>query len=79
MLSCFSINLHVKDLSILSDIKEFFGVDNISSNKETTKYQISSNKDLVNVIIPHFELYSLLTKKRADFLLFKLVPPLLRR
>nr|YP_009741111.1 LAGLIDADG endonuclease [Fusarium cerealis]QID41890.1 LAGLIDADG endonuclease [Fusarium cerealis]QID41942.1 LAGLIDADG endonuclease [Fusarium cerealis]QID41994.1 LAGLIDADG endonuclease [Fusarium cerealis]QID42047.1 LAGLIDADG endonuclease [Fusarium cerealis]QID42100.1 LAGLIDADG endonuclease [Fusarium cerealis] len=67
----FSINLHTKDLSILLDIKKFFGVGNISSGKETAIYQVNSTKDLLNAIIPHFELYPLLTKKRADYLLFK--------
>lgn len=43
---------------------------NISS-KESALYQVNSLKDLDTVIIPHFELYPLLTKKRADFLLFK--------
>lgn len=74
----FFINLHVKDLSILLDIKEFFGVGNISSNKESVLYQVNSLKDLVNVIIPHFELYPLLTKKKADFLLFKLAIELIK-
>lgn len=75
----FSINLHVKDLSILLEIKEFFGLGNISSSKETAIYQVNSIKDLVNVIIPHFELYPLLTKKRADFLLFKLAIELIKQ
>jgi hypothetical protein len=75
----FFINLHVKDISLLLDIKDFFGVSNISSYKESVLYQVNSLKDLVNVIIPHFELYSLLTKKRADFLLFKLAIELIRQ
>jgi len=36
-------------------------------------YSVQSLKDLTNVIIPHFMEYSLLTKKRADFELFKQV------
>jgi len=74
----FFINLHVKDLSILLEIKEFFGVGSISSNKELALYQVNSLKDLVNVIIPHFELYPLLTKKKADFWLFKLAIELIK-
>lgn len=67
----FAINLHIKDLSILSSIKEFFSVGYISSNKESAYYQVNSIEDLVNIIIPHFELYPLITKNKADFLLFK--------
>jgi hypothetical protein len=75
----FFIHLHVKDLSILSEIKEFFGVGNISSNNKSALYQVNSLEDLINVIIPHFELYPLLTKKKADFLLFKLAIELIKQ
>lgn len=75
----FFIGLHVKDVSILLDIKQFFGVGNISRNKESALYQVNSLKDLVNVIIPHFESYPLLTKKKADFLLLKLAIELIKQ
>lgn len=75
----FSICLHIKDLSILLDIKEFFGVGNISSTKESVIYQVNALDSLVNVIIPHFEIYSLITKKKADFLLFKLAIELIKQ
>ena len=75
----FSINLHTKDLSILLGIKEFFRVGNISSTKESVIYQVYSVGNLVNVIIPHFELYPLITQKKADFLLFKLAMHLIQQ
>jgi hypothetical protein len=75
----FLIALHVKDVSILLDIKEFFGVGNISNKKESVLYQVNSLNDLVNVIIPHFESYPLLTNKKADFLLFKLAIGLIKQ
>ena len=34
-------------------------------------FTVKSVKDLVNVIIPHFDKYPLLTKKQADYELFK--------
>jgi hypothetical protein len=51
------------------------GVGSISINKrdESVILSISSLKDLTNVIIPHYIKYPLLTKKRADFELFKKV------
>lgn len=36
-------------------------------------FTVNSLEALIKVIIPHFEKYPLLTKKRADFLLFKLI------
>ena len=34
-------------------------------------YSVQSARDIANVIIPHFDRYPLITKKRADYLLFK--------
>lgn len=70
----FSIHLHKKDLKLLHSIKSFFGVGNIHEGhtKDLAIYTVPSVKDLVTVIIPHFNKYPLLTKKKADFELFKL-------
>ena len=68
----FSILISQKDGGLLQKIKLFFGVGNIrrvSNNR--LEYRVSNVKDLINVIIPHFEKYPLLTKKQADFILFK--------
>lgn len=55
-------------------IQSFFsGVGTITkkSNAETVIYSVQSLKEISSVIVPHFSAYPLLTKKRADFLLFK--------
>ena len=31
------------------------------------QYRVTSLKDLINVIIPHFDKYPLISKKRADY------------
>lgn len=38
---------------------------------KTVEFRVSTLKDLVDVIIPHFDNYTLVTKKRSDYLLFK--------
>lgn len=40
-------------------------------------YSVSSVKDLVNIIVPHFLKYPLLTQKGADFILFKQIVELM--
>lgn len=40
---------------------------------------MNSKEDLINVIIPHFSNYPLLTQKRADFELLKLVLELMNK
>lgn len=71
----FSIGLHIKDLDLLTNIRNFWGVGNIIISKQgnVATYHVQSIKDMVNVIIPHFNKYPLQTKKLRDFLIFKLI------
>jgi hypothetical protein len=39
--------------------------------KNSVRYSVNNLEDIINIIIPHFDNYPLLTKKYADFLLFK--------
>lgn len=69
----FQIKLDIRDLPLLENIKLYFnniGSINIS-NKECV-YKVRSLKE-VAVIISHFDEYALITQKRAEFELFKLI------
>lgn len=56
----------------MESIRTFFGVGNTRINKDgSATYSVDGFKDLINVIIPHFEKYPLLTQKQIDFELFK--------
>jgi len=67
----FVLALHKKDLPILYSIKSYLGVGNVYSRKSgACVYLVQSINDLV-VIINHFDKYSLITNKQADYLLFK--------
>ncbi len=68
----FSISQNAKSLSVLKEIKNYFGVGKIRfSNKDNTyKYEVRSLTDLSEVIIPHFKDYPLFTSKRHDFEIF---------
>jgi hypothetical protein len=66
--------MHEKDRVLIQSIQYFFGgigyvskVNNIS----TVEFRVSTLKDLVDVILPHFDNYPLITKKHLDYLLFK--------
>nr|AKB93522.1 LAGLIDADG endonuclease [Fusarium graminearum] len=66
----FVIGFDKKDLNLLILLKDYFkGVGNISSSNDSVRYTVGSMKDLVNVIIPHFSNYPLITKKKVDFFL----------
>ena len=75
----YSIELHRKDIDLLKKIQSFFAVGKIQTRSRGGHviYAVKSLKDLHNVIIPHFTKYPLLTQKRADFELFKLVVELM--
>ena len=68
-------SFHNKDLILLQLIKNYFnGIGNF--NKEwinSVQYQVTTLQDLTNVIIPHFNKFPLITKKKlANFELFKI-------
>ena len=74
----FQIGLHLRDLSIILQVQEFFGgIGSIGKSGDMVFYSVSSVKDLTNTIIPHFLKYTLLTQKAADFLLFKTIVSLI--
>lgn len=80
--ACFSIHLHNKDLYLIERIQAYFkGVGGIRVNKKdlSVNYSVTSLKDLIDVIIPHFDAYPLLTQKNADYLLFKKVVYLMEK
>ena len=70
----FKVTQNINSVVILYYLKEFFIVGNIYIDNKSTKgykYVVSNRKDLINVIIPHFERYPLEGSKHLDFLDFK--------
>lgn len=63
----FQIELHNKDLPLLYKIQQFFTVGFIrsQSNRNSSIFTITGLNDLINFVIPHFEKYPLLTKKKC--------------
>lgn len=61
-------------------IKNYFGgIGNINKqSKDSLQYSVTSQKDF-NVIIHHLNKYTLLTQKKADFILFEKVVNLINR
>jgi hypothetical protein len=70
----FKVTQSAPNAGILYDLLRYFGVgsvviDNRSDN--TLKYHVQNQSDLLNVIIPHFLAYPLVTCKRLNFEDFK--------
>ena len=61
-------------------LKDYFGVGGVYTHVgEMYRYKVSSIKDILNVIIPHFNKYPLVTQKRADFEIFKQIIEILSK
>lgn len=69
----FQIALHKKDLELLKQIQAFFGgIGTIAnSSNDLCAFRVTTPKQISDKIIPHFDKYILITKKQADYLLFK--------
>lgn len=69
----FGIELNIKDIQLLYKIKSLLRVGNITILKKINivRYNIRNKKDLLNIIIPIFNQYPMLSHKQYDFLNFK--------
>jgi len=66
----FKISLHHKDRKVLEEIRSYWGVGTITSQgSKGVQFRVRSIKEL-SVVINHFDKYPLITKKRADFILW---------
>lgn len=67
----FKISLHEKDKALLESIKISLGVGKIYRHgKDSLEFRVSGLKNL-RVVIKHQDEYPLITKKLADYILFK--------
>lgn len=67
----FQIKVHARDSLLLMRIKNYFGgIGNIYTNSKDSKFTVRSLDDILKILL-HFDNYPLITKKKADFILFK--------
>lgn len=69
----FQIDLHERDIELLQEIQRYFGGHGNILKKPLGQltYRLGSFAHIVDVIIPHFDNYPLITDKQADYLLFR--------
>lgn len=67
----FSIHLHIKDIKLLKDIQNFFGVGKVRQNSKTTALFRVDNIQELQIILDHFNKYPLIGDKISDFWLFE--------
>ena len=67
----FTIHIHIKDIALLESIRDTFGVGKVRKNSSSTAVFRVDNIQELQVIVDHFDKYSLISAKVSDFLLFK--------
>lgn len=68
----FIIGLHNRDKDLICKIKFFFNnVGIIWEDKNFIHFCVTKISDILNVIVPHFNKYPLISKKQKDFLVWK--------
>lgn len=64
----FQIKLHIKDKDLLLNVKTFFNnAGTIWTNDNFCFYQVRNIDEIINIIVPHFDKYTLITQKRSDY------------
>ena len=76
----FSVSQNRDRAEVLEMLKNHFGCGHIRPDRSdnTLKYEVRSIPDLVKRVIPHFEMYPLLSSKRCDFERFAQICRLMR-
>jgi len=61
----FKITTHITDLDLMLNLKKFFGEDigKLVIFKDTCTYRVDKLKDILDVVITHFDKYPLVTQK----------------
>jgi hypothetical protein len=73
-LNCqFRIGLKINDQKILYLIKNHLNCGHVYVYKKTANFVVAKLSDLLEIIIPFFEMYPLKNIKRDDFQMFKII------
>ena len=65
--------IHEKDLELLKSIQAYFGGVGVITkpHRNMCAFRITSPEEISQKVLAHFDKYPLITKKYADYLLFK--------
>ena len=69
----FKIELHKKDEQLLNLIRAYFDGIGVIGNARNNclSFTVSSLKQILSIVIPHFDQYPLITQKRNDYFIWK--------
>jgi hypothetical protein len=67
----FQVNQHYRDNELINSFVNFFGCGHTYVDREVANFVVSKLSDILNIIIPFFDEYSLRSYKLDNFLDFK--------
>jgi len=67
----FLLGFHINELPLLNNLKNIFNCSSITVSKTACFFEITSKKDIQNIIIPIFEYFPLNSTKYLDYQDFK--------
>lgn len=67
----FVVVLRKDDHEILNEIREYFGIGNVTFSRREVRYSVNDTGSLAQIVIPFFDKHNLIGKKKYDFLLWK--------
>ena len=65
------LSQHINSINLLHEIKEYFNVGHITTNRNEANYIVNSFPKLKEVIIPHFDKFTLKSGKFESYVKFK--------
>lgn len=69
----FELSQSIHDIKMMEALHTYLGVGRLVINRERVSIVVTSLKDIVTVILPHFEKYPLMGGKFVSYLLFRKV------
>jgi hypothetical protein len=72
VIASYMVDLHNREIALLNKIQNYFGGVgriNAASLRKSACFTISKKRDLVNILIPHFDTYKLQGHKLKNYLI----------
>lgn len=63
----FQITLHIEDSAVLFNIRNILGIGTVNIQGQTCSYRIHAFQTIINILIPIFDKYPLLTHKQLNY------------
>lgn len=68
----FSFHMHLNELEFINNLRDFFGVGSVRTDKTSVHYQVTGIKNLL-IVLEHFKKYPLQSSKKHSLYIFSII------